>query len=333
MLSMANAGPNTNGSQFFLTLKATPHLDGKHTVFGELASGMALLRRMEDVDVDRNSKPTTFEKVVIADCGEVQEAPKLKADRQTFKAGMNFGASSVAGLREGMEEGEQATVDTIVTLRIHQSANVVEKQCRCRLYLLKSSKRNCSRLLGFDEECNNDICVNHRLQADHVWYETSTGAAGCDWSLSAWDYSSGEKKSLLIVCTFPSADVCKRFRQAHSDARPSAVSAVDYLTQVTDIYKQYNPEKLKTPGFVESTLTKYAGKEDELLSKLKAKYSIGGGLKVAVAAPDDPQCFLDISIGGNPAGRITIRLFKSLMPRIAVRSQRLEPLGLRIPRS
>jgi hypothetical protein len=135
-----------------------------------------------------------------------------------------FGVSSIAS-REGMEEGEQATADVIVTLRIHQSADVVEKQCRCRLYLLKSSKWNCSRLLGFDEECNNDICVNHRLRSDHVWCETSTGAAGCDWSLSAWDYSSGKKKSLLIVCTFPSADVCKRFRQAHSDARPLAVGS------------------------------------------------------------------------------------------------------------
>eukprot|EP00968_Pinguiococcus_pyrenoidosus_P020766 scaffold2534_cov260-Pinguiococcus_pyrenoidosus.AAC.31 len=49
LLSMANAGPNTNGSQFFVTLAATPHLDGKHVVFGEVTGGIDVLRKMEKV--------------------------------------------------------------------------------------------------------------------------------------------------------------------------------------------------------------------------------------------------------------------------------------------
>jgi cyclophilin family peptidyl-prolyl cis-trans isomerase len=47
VLSMANAGPNTDGSQFFLTFTATPHLDGKHTVFGKVASGIDVVRALE----------------------------------------------------------------------------------------------------------------------------------------------------------------------------------------------------------------------------------------------------------------------------------------------
>ncbi len=47
ILSMANAGPRTDGSQFFLTFVATPHLDGKHTVFGEVTEGMATVKQLE----------------------------------------------------------------------------------------------------------------------------------------------------------------------------------------------------------------------------------------------------------------------------------------------
>ena len=57
VLSMANAGPNTNGSQFFITLAATPWLDGKHTVFGELVKGESVLRRLGSVQTGSTDRP------------------------------------------------------------------------------------------------------------------------------------------------------------------------------------------------------------------------------------------------------------------------------------
>lgn len=70
VLSMANAGPNTNSSQFFITTVPCPWLNGKHTVFGKVLKGFEVLKKMESVGT---SSGKTRQSVVIHDCGEIKQ--------------------------------------------------------------------------------------------------------------------------------------------------------------------------------------------------------------------------------------------------------------------
>eukprot|EP00392_Amoebophrya_sp_AT5.2_P010730 g10797.t1 len=105
ILSMANRGPNTNGSQFFLLFQPAPHLDGKHVVFGELVEGKDVLDRLERMPTDP-STDRPLGGIVIAKCGELVRVKRvfrpLTDDiddvlREGDQVGSESGAGAVGG--------------------------------------------------------------------------------------------------------------------------------------------------------------------------------------------------------------------------------------------
>ncbi|KAG6476289.1 hypothetical protein ZIOFF_065528 [Zingiber officinale] len=105
LLSMANAGRGTNGSQFFITFKAAHHLDGKHVVFGKLISGHETLRNMENVDVD-GDRPVVPVKIV--NCGELKENVTVmhENDKKKNTKSKQFKDASSDQNHEELEQGQ-----------------------------------------------------------------------------------------------------------------------------------------------------------------------------------------------------------------------------------
>ena len=107
LVSMANSGPDTNQSQFFLTLAAAPHLDGLSVCFGEVIDGIEVLDKLERVPVDNEDKP--LEEISIRDCGEVPKSSLAPPMPDGTPGAAGEGEGNELALEENVTGAEGAT--------------------------------------------------------------------------------------------------------------------------------------------------------------------------------------------------------------------------------
>ena len=192
---MANAGPNSNGSQFFITLVPTPHLDGKHSVFGELVVGTEVVDSIGKVET-KKSGDRPVEDIVIETVNIIRKG----SDAKKFDA--------VNAFTTGVEKAEEAEAEAEATRKVKleeasQGFEVTDSGLR---YLITNKNPN-----GTSPEANDVVSVHYTgylldgtkfdssLDRDQpIKFPVGTGRVIPGWDEGIMLLKTGEKAELVI---------------------------------------------------------------------------------------------------------------------------------------
>lgn len=258
LLSMANAGPNTNGSQFFITTVATPHLDDKHVVFGQVLNGKSVVRQIENTQTASGDKP--LKDITISDCGQLTGDEALAADvKQPDAMGDPY--------EDFPEDCEEADL---------QPQNILKIATACKDYGTKAFKAG-NLELGLDKYQKGIRYLNEEPELDKEPPETKQGldalrislnnnAALLSTKLEQWQDVIRFASSALTVAGISDKDKAKAlYRRGVANVRSKDLEAA--LKDLEEAGK-LAPED----GAVVSELHTVRNKVKERAAKEKAQY-------------------------------------------------------------
>ncbi|GAB0135172.1 Peptidyl-prolyl cis-trans isomerase H [Epichloe bromicola] len=258
LLSMANAGPNTNGSQFFITTVPTPHLDDKHVVFGEVLNGKSIVRQIENLKTEAGDKPT--KEALIANCGQLTGQEALQADVNA--------PDEMGDPHQDYPEDVSGELDAKTILKIATDCkdfgNKAFKEGRLDVGVGKYEKG--LRYLNEDPDLDNEP-ASTKESLDALRFSLNNNAALLSIKLEAWDDAIRYATSALAVPGSSDADRAKALYRrgvAHSRGTKDEDSALADLEAAHKL--------APNDGLVSSTLSSVKAQVTAKVAKEKAAF-------------------------------------------------------------